>query len=129
MELQEFISGTLIQIARGIEDAAVKLKDSKAIVNPRNVAVASEEKSGVYGFVNAHKPYYKAVQKIEFDVAVTASQEKETKGGIGIMVSCITLGSQGRSEAVNSSVSRIKFCVPMVLPMENAPHDTNDPKG
>jgi hypothetical protein len=128
MELQDFISGTLVQIARGIEDAAGKLKGTKAIVNPRNVAPAGEKYGDLYGFVNPHKPFYKAVQKIEFDVAVTASAGKETKSGIGIMVSSITVGSQGKSESQNSSVSRIRFSVPMVLPMEDAPHDKEDPK-
>ena len=81
----------------------------------------------VYGFLDTQTKFFKAVQKVEFDVAVTASTGTATKGGIGIMVGAIGLGSQGKSEAQDSSISRIKFLVPMVLPMEDAPHDVEDP--
>ena len=118
-----------MQIALGIENAAERLKGSKALVNPRNVNTDTSLTSGIYGFVDTETHYFKVVQKIEFDVAVTASSGTATKGGIGIMVGAIGLGSQGQSEAQDSSVSRIKFVVPMVLPMENAPQDSLDPVG
>lgn len=129
MELHEFIASTLVQIARGIEKASEELKDSKALVNPRNVATqgTKEKDEHIYGYLNVHKKFYKVVQKIEFDVAVTAEKGKETKGGIGIHVGSIGVGSQGRSESNSSTVSRIRFSVPMVLPMEDAPHDKDDP--
>jgi hypothetical protein len=127
MNLQDFIKETLVQIARGIEGAAGELKGTKAIVNPRNVQTRTDVDSDVYGFLDTREKFYKAVQKIEFDVAVTASTGTATKGGIGIMVGAIGLGSQGKSESQDSSISRIKFLVPMVLPMEDAPHDAQDP--
>jgi hypothetical protein len=127
MNLQDFITESLVQLARGIEGAAEQLKGTKAIVNPRNVSTETHTHSNIYGFVDTEQSYFKAVQRIEFDVAVTASTGTATKGGIGIMVGAIGLGSQGQSDAQNSSVSRIKFMVPMVLPMEAAPHDSSDP--
>ena len=127
MNLQDFIKETLVQIARGIEGAAAELKGSKAIVNPRNVQTGTGDDRHVYGFLDTQTSFFKAVQKVEFDVAVTASTGTATKGGIGIMVGAIGLGSQGKSEAQDSSISRIKFLVPMVLPMEDAPHDAQDP--
>jgi hypothetical protein len=127
MNLQDFIKEALVQIARGIEGAAAELKDSKAVVNPRNVQTLEVPHGDIYGFVDTETKFLKAVQKVEFDVAVSASTGSATKGGIGIMVGAIGLGSQGKSESRDSSVSRIKFQVPMVLPMENAPHDSEDP--
>ena len=127
MELQEFITGTLVQIARGIEGAAEQLKTSKAIVNPRNVSTSSTKDEHIYGYLNVHRKFYKVVQKIDFDVAVTAEKGKETKGGIGISVGSMTVGTQGKLDSSSSSVSRIRFSVPMVLPMEDAPHDKQDP--
>jgi hypothetical protein len=59
----------------------------------------------------------RVVQEIEFDVAVHATEGTETKGGIGIMVGAIGLGSQGKSQAGNASESRIRFTIPMVLPV------------
>ena len=62
------------------------------------------------------KKYLRAVHTVEFDIAVTAVDGKETKGGIGIVVGAIGLGSQGRSEERNTSISRIKFKVPIAFP-------------
>ena len=127
MELQEFITTTLVQIARGIENAAKELEGTRAIVNPRNVHAIEGKGNSVYGYLNTQKQFYKVVQKIDFDVAVTAEKGTETKGGIGIQVGSIGLGSQGKSEKSNSSVSRICFSIPIVLPMEDAPFDKEDP--
>ena len=127
MELQDFITTSLVQIARGIENAAAQLKDSKAFVNPRNVDTGDINDEHIYGYLNVRKKFYKVVQKIDFDVAVTAEATKETKGGLGISVGSISLGTHGRSENAGGTVSRIRFSVPMVLPMEDSPHDKQDP--
>ena len=58
----------------------------------------------------------KELHPIEFDVAVTTTEGTETKGGIGVFVVAVGLGSQGKSDATNSSSSRIKFSVPIFLP-------------
>lgn len=128
MELQQFISNTLVQIANGIQDAAHELaKSKKAIVNPRNVATSNMKDSDAYGILVNNKKFYKAVRKVDFDVAVTAGEGTEKKTGIGIQVGSISLGAKGKSENQNSTVSRIKFSVPIVLPMTDAQHDPNDP--
>ena len=119
MELQDFITNTIVQIAQGIEGAKLQLEDSEAIVNPRHVSDTGNGDSPIYGYLNTNENFYKAVQKIEFDVAVTAEQGKETKGGIGIQVGSIGLGAQGKSESGSSSISRIQFTIPMVFPMED----------
>ena len=118
MDLQNFITQTLVQIAKGVEGASAELKDSSAIVNPRNVSGTHNANSNVYGYLDENKKFYRAVQQIEFDVAVVASKGTETKGGIGIMVGSIGLGSHGKSDAENSSHSRIKFKIPMVFPFD-----------
>lgn len=116
MNLQEFVSQALIQIAAGLKEADEELLKVGAIVNPRHVTGAGADKDNVYGYVAGERKYLRAVHSVEFDVAVTAVEGKETKGGIGIVVGTIGLGSQGRSEQSSTSVSRIKFCVPIALP-------------
>lgn len=96
MDLQEFVTESLKQIMTGVSNAQ---KD------PANT-----------GVINAILPgtgLYTPVQQIEFDVAVTVSQEKGTKGGIGIFVGAVGVGTQGQSQSSNISVSRIKFSVPV----------------
>ena len=116
MQLEEFISGTLTQIARGIERANEGLRDCDARVNPPNVAPGSTNfNQSIYGYLG-HKPQMPAVHLIQFDVAVFAAEGTESRGGIGIMVGTIALGSQGKSADSQSTTSRIQFGIPMLLP-------------
>lgn len=121
MELKEFISTALTQIAQGIEEASRNLKGSSAVVCPRAMT-STQSDSRYFGFLPADsekqdvKKYFRVVQEIEFDVAVVASQGKETQGGIGIMVGSVGIGTKGRSESESTSHSRLRFAIPMVLP-------------
>ena len=56
------------------------------------------------------------VTPIEFDVAVTVTGGSEKKGGIGVFSGVFGVGGQASSNAASSSVSRIKFSVPVILP-------------
>ncbi len=117
MELKQFVSETLVQIVEGIMDADARIANSGAAVNPQNV-VTNKSGDGPYGFYAGNKDvkYRPAVQEISFDVVVTASKGTETKGGIGIQVGAIALGSTGKSDAGTASESRIQFSVPLLLP-------------
>jgi hypothetical protein len=120
MQLEDFIKESLVQIANGVSAAAKELNSSGAIVNPRNVAAASKETFNVYGLIAESNTMRRAVHSIEFDVAVTATGGTETKGGIGVIAGAIALGTQGKSQESNSSVSRLSFSIPMALPNADA---------
>lgn len=121
MNLEDFIAQSLSQIAKGIEKANQELADSRAIVSPKNIKGVSKNNSSTYGMLKTDEDEWAVVQEIEFDVAVTASQGKEAKAGAGISVGAITLGATGKEDNKSSSVSRIKFSIPMLLPL----HDKN----
>lgn len=38
MELDEFVTATLVGISEGVEEASKQLKDSTTIINPRNMS-------------------------------------------------------------------------------------------
>ena len=117
MELKEFISQTLVQVAEGISEANQQLQNSDAVVNPPNVSVSRSSDSQVYGTIKRnYQSEFTPVQKIDFDVSVTATKGTETNGGIKIGIGTIGLGSEGRSENENQASNRIKFSVPMVMP-------------
>lgn len=118
MDLQTFIRETLVQIARGIEEASEELKESGALINPENVANANQQGSVVYGQIVPKRDAImrRHVHSVTFDVAVAASEGTGTKGGIGVVVGAIALGSQGQSNASSSSTSRVQFSVPVALP-------------
>lgn len=116
MNLQEFISQALIQIANGIREADKPLTSAGAVVNPRHVTGAGNNMSNVYGHIDDKSDSLRAVHSVEFDVAVTVVDGKETKGGIGVVMGVVGIGSQRRSEESNTSISRIKFKIPIALP-------------
>jgi hypothetical protein len=120
MNLRNFIKETLIQIAQGIEDASHALDSTTAIVNPRNVTgTTGAVDSKVYGYIADDISPRQVVQRINFDVAISVAQGTETKGGIGLVVGAVALGSQGKSDSSNTSQSRIQFTIPMVLPTKH----------
>lgn len=119
MDLATFIKESLVQIASGIAEANTALADTTALVNPRNIQPSPKGDTKFYGYLSesGDSRYMRVVQEIEFDVAVHATEGTESKGGIGIVVGAVALGSQGRSQAGSTSESRLKFTIPMVFPV------------
>lgn len=130
MNLENFIAETITQIARGVERAAGNLESSSALVSPRNIKPADDKNSKIYGYLERYEKssYQRVVEEIEFDVAVTASEGTEAKAGMGIMVGSIGIGTQGKSDTENTSVSRIKFRIPVVLPYTAKANSTEEEK-
>jgi len=118
MDLQVFIRESITQIVNGLVEADSAIKSSDAAVNPRNVVV-NKAGDGPYGsFMHDRaRDAYRPVDCIEFDVAVTVTHSKETKGGLGLHVGAIGVGTSGRSEAESGSESRIRFRVPVMMPI------------
>jgi hypothetical protein len=112
MNLKTFVKETLVQICDGVQDAANELNARGAIVNPDGT-----NSDGNATYVN--NSFRRTVQQIEFDVALTATQEEGTQGGIAIVAGVIGIGTRGKSETISSSTSRIKFSVPIALPTSN----------
>ncbi len=115
MDLKDFIKETFVQLSKGIEEANEELRDSSALVNPKNVYVNSEDRQN-YGRLNDNKEFNRVVEVVEFDVAVSASDEAEAGGKFGIKVGVIELGANGKQAETNKAESRIKFKIPMVFP-------------
>lgn len=112
MQLREFVGEALAEILQGVNDAQQVLGPLGDDINPKlSTPQGTLEQKG-----NLVSRQGKLVQLVEFDVAVTVSEGTGTKGGIGVFVGGIGLGSQGQSNATNSSLSRIKFTIPLTLP-------------
>jgi hypothetical protein len=88
VDLKAFVAETLKQIIAGIEEA---------------------QQNGI-GINSA------STQNVDFDVAVTATEGTDKKGGVGVFVLGFGLGAQGATSVSNSSVSRIRFTVPIFYP-------------
>lgn len=112
MNLQDFISQALIEIAAGVKDAQARAPG----VNQRPQHIYTQSKTGGSNLILGLGKNNNPIHMVEFDVAVTSSEGTETKGGIAVVSGLISLGSQGKSQENSQSVSRIKFKVPVSLP-------------
>lgn len=107
MELKNFISNTLIDIVEGVNEAQEHFKENKIecyVCPPMKKHDKEVSDRGL------------PIENIDFDIAVSISKDKGTKGSVGIVISQFKLGSQGESKSKDSSSSRIKFSVPLTLP-------------
>lgn len=112
MNLQDFVTETLREIITGVKEAQADPELKQAEINPRLIGGTAD--LGKHGLAISQGG--RAAQFIEFDVALTVVEGTGTKGGIGVFAGPIALGSQGQSGSENTSVSRIKFKVPITLP-------------
>jgi hypothetical protein len=113
MKLEEFITETINQIVSGIRKTHDHAKEQGATINPKLQYSTTTSNGRVR--VEGRSP----IHAVEFDVAVTTTEGKGTKGGFGVFVGPIGAGSQGQSESSNSFISRIKFSVPVVFPTQD----------
>lgn len=113
MELKEFIKEVLTQIIDGVDEAQRDVKTrNEGIVNPDLTLYAHDQTQ--HGRLTSSKK--ELVQSVKFDVALTVSEGKGTKAGIGVYMGAISLGAGGKSDESTSTVSRIQFEVPVLLP-------------
>lgn len=55
---------------------------------------------------------------MEFDIVVTVGENKAIQGGIGIVVPEVNLGYQAKINSQKSAISRMKFSIPIMLPLQ-----------
>lgn len=110
MNLEDFIKTALTEIVSGV--ASAKSEIQKHGGNTGSISMFGDTK-GVRTDKNGRQ-----IQIVEFDIALAEASGTDTKGGIGVFLGTVGLGSQGASHGESSSTSRIKFSVPLVLPSD-----------
>src|SRR5262245_507154 len=109
LELRAFVKQSLVEIAQAIADARPEV----AALGGTVVPVALFGGGTATAVRDAHD---RPVTTIEFDLAVTATAESGTRGGIGVVAVWLKVDAGADEREIGSTVSRIKFSVPMVLP-------------
>lgn len=117
MNLEEFVEVSLKQIIGGVTKAQEALGDIEkgGEINPHLFTQADNSPKGKYFFTTNNNLIF----MVDFDVAVSAEAGRESKEGINLMVAAIGLGKQNAESSQSSSISRIKFQVPILYPKEN----------
>jgi len=117
MEVQEFIAESLKQIAEGVTKAQAEV--TGALVNPGRLDAVDEMAPELDGkFLVANKMMGRLAQIVEFDLAVTVSKEFSGEGNAGLTVVGIGGTLKGKREILTSEVSRLRFAIPIVLPLD-----------
>jgi len=115
VELREFIAQTLLQIVNGVSDA--QGADTGGEINPR-IWSARKDDAAKLKILESNGGNW--IHLVDFDVAITVVEGTSTQGGLGLVVGPVALGTKGQSKDENSSISRIKFQVPVSFPSKKA---------
>lgn len=113
MKLDKYVEETLKQIITGIS-AAKKFGDQNgAKINPASATFNHKNSTNIF-CLNTGVP----IQQIDFDIVVSVSEGNSTTDSPEITVGSTTIsGDAQTSETTNSSTNRIKFSIPILLPL------------
>ena len=113
MKLDQYVEETIKQVISGIGAAKEYGDKNNAQVNPASATFRSENSTIIYCAATGVP-----IQQIEFDIVVSVTDGNSTTESPEITVGAVS-SSQGSqtSETTNSSTNRIKFSIPVLLPM------------
>lgn len=115
MELKNFVASAMQQIIDGVIEAQAHATANGAAVNP------AFNLDGTHGDVMGSTSEGVRVLKVQFDVAVTAVESSDVKGGAKVEVAGFFSAGGGAGLAERSEkVSRLQFIVPLALPDDEA---------
>ena len=113
MDLEEFIEASLTQIVSGIQAASEGVAKAGGELNPR--IDLQDSSFPTYQGTDGRK---RILQQVEFDVAVTVSSERDGGGSASLNVAGVfSIAGEGGAKSGESSISRVKFSVPLGLPV------------
>ena len=106
MELKDFIKTALTNLVEGVSEAKESLNDN---ICP-SVGHAFLQKTSLVQDING-----RYIETVQFDIAVTTENATNASAKAGIRVMGVGAGVDGMTESSHTSVSRIKFQVPIAL--------------
>ncbi len=116
MKLDKYVEETIRQVISGIAAAREYGDRNNAQVNPASATFHSKSSTVIYCSETGVP-----IQELEFDIAVSVSEGNSTTDAPEITVGSSTLsGNAQTTETTNSSTNRIKFTIPVLLPMSGS---------
>lgn len=113
MEIKEFITESLKQIVDGVVAAQKHAEENDALISGEDLFVSN----GGLNSVATNSLTEESVQFIEFDLAVTTTENTETEAGAKIEVKGLfKIGADVQAGNESKSISRLKFSIPLLLP-------------
>ncbi|WP_372893760.1 hypothetical protein [Rhodosalinus sp.] len=111
MDLKDFISGSIADIAEAVKSADATLKEHGGMVNP------GTHKDDMAGRFVAPRT------RLDFDVAITASKKGEGGAEAKAKIFVVEASLGGKGEMSSESVSRLSFSIDVVLPHDQKQKD------
>lgn len=116
MELKDFISDTLVQIAEGVKSAQSEYKSLGGKVNPSgmkqvNGDVAWGKSIPIHGEASL-------LCEVKFEVALTSEEKDNNAGGIGVLFGALSIGGKSENQNNVSSITNVRFNIPVCLPQQ-----------
>ena len=113
MDLQEFVTQTLLQITKGVQQAQEPARQLGGHVNA--TTTSAQKGDSILGqMANGQH-----VSLVSFDVALSVSESGSAGGGARLAVaSFFSTGVEGTTKNAQESTSRVSFKVPLALPIE-----------
>lgn len=108
MELKEFVEESINQIIDGIIASQKRNNDNGAIISPSFTGDKSIQTE-----ING-KNY--SVSKIDFEVALTTTDESGSKARIGVLFGYIGGGIQGEQKNKYADITSLRFSIPVAYP-------------
>lgn len=113
MDIKDFVKESLMQIAECINESNNELCDKGTYIPTGDLTGEGVLFTVIKGTKTRH------FIKVEFDLAVTVSQEHNSIGGGGLSIaSFANVGLKGEDKGKEENISRIKFMIPMALPQK-----------
>ncbi|MPS72002.1 MAG: hypothetical protein E2590_02520 [Chryseobacterium sp.] len=116
MELDKFISETIQAIIKSINDTSEYAEKNGAIINPIFLESDDDYDYKTTIWRKDKQDGRRALTKLDFDIAVTVSNENNNKIGGGIKVQVLNLGASTSDKDSNQTSSRIKFSLNVAFP-------------
>lgn len=120
MELKNFVSQSIKQIAEGLAEARSATQSKGIVINPP-LCMAETNGGGQYLAINTGNKKNYIPQTIQFDVLVNAETSDATEGEGKISVVGFSIGGGGSTEKKQINSSRITFSVPICWAPSCAP--------
>jgi hypothetical protein len=115
MNLEDFVNQSLTDILKGIKEAQLKnLKENPGPLHTARIVTKDDGSRIVPDVSKLPKGHF--VNKIEFDIVVSTSDEVSGEAKTSIIVGIVNLKSWFGFKRTKSAENRIKFSVPILYP-------------
>ena len=114
MDLKQFVSNSITQIAEAIREAQTKSQGTGAWINPAGTPVSGMALRDAKMIETPNGNAY--LQEVKFDVALTVSDKQDAGAGGGLQVFGVKIGADASVSYQNAAVSRVQFSIQVVWP-------------